>query len=47
MTPIELVTATDGFLEAHGIDADRHAYMTADETRALEARCRRDGLIRD
>lgn len=47
MTPIELVTAIDGYLEAHGVDPDRHAYMTAAETRALEAQCRRQGLIQD
>lgn len=47
MTPVELVTATDGFLETRGIDPDRQAYMTPAETRALEARCRRDGLIED
>lgn len=46
MTPIELATALDGFLDAHGVDPDRHPYMTPAETRALEAQCRRDGLIK-
>ena len=46
MTLIELVAAIDGFLDAHGLDPDRHAYMTSAEARALEEQCRRDGLIK-
>jgi hypothetical protein len=45
MTPIELATAIDGYLDAHGIDPDRHEYMTAGEALALEEECRRQGVI--
>lgn len=45
MTPIELATAIDGFLDARGIDPDRQSFMTPDEALALEAFCRERGLI--
>ncbi len=47
MTPIELIAAIDGYLDARGVDPDRHPYMTPADTRALEAECRRAGLIKD
>lgn len=45
MTLPELVAGADGAVWANGGDPDQNEFMTMDDVRALEARCREQGLI--